>query len=282
MQDQIKLGTHWALTGSLRHDWAETETLSLTAISLSSSYNGNQSSSATTGRIGLVYLSTIGLAPYVSYSTSFLPQSGVSFAGQPFNPLTGKQYEAGLRYQPRSGWVDASVAVYSLTENNVLSTDPDTSHVGYSVETGQERSRGVEASATLHPAKGLNVIANYAYDDVRITKTTIAAQLGKIPFAVPTHQASAWTDYTFQQSRLKGFGLGAGVRYIGPTWMTSTDQYANPSRLFLDAMAHYDIGHWRAQLNVTNLADRRTGVCSNSICQFSQARTVIGSLKWGF
>lgn len=281
-QDQIKFGQHWALTASVRHDWSTIETASPTAETLAGANNGTQDAGATTGRVGLVYLSDLGLAPYVSYSTSFLPQSGVSYAGQTFDPLTGRQYEVGVRYQPKSGVISATLSVYDLTENNVLSTDPDATHLGFEVETGQARSRGVEFETTAHPLAGLNLTASYTYDDVRITKSTVAAQLNRQPFDTPANQASGWTDYTLPFGALKGLGLGAGVRYQGRSYITNTDAQSNGSRTFIDAMVHYDLGPWRAAINATNLADHQTAVCDNTTCEASRARTVIGSLKRSF
>ena len=47
-----------------------------------------------------MYLAPNGLAPYASYSTSFLPITTVDpKTNRPFKPETGRQYEVGLRYQ---------------------------------------------------------------------------------------------------------------------------------------------------------------------------------------
>jgi iron complex outermembrane recepter protein len=74
-QDQVKYG-NWALTIGGRQDWAESETLDKL-----SDITSEQSDSAFTGRVGLVYLSDIGLAPYFSYSTSFFPTVGTGTDG---------------------------------------------------------------------------------------------------------------------------------------------------------------------------------------------------------
>ena len=50
--------------------------------------------------MGVVYKAPNGLAPYLSYSESFFPVSVSEVSGMSFRPTTGKQYEAGLRYQP--------------------------------------------------------------------------------------------------------------------------------------------------------------------------------------
>lgn len=284
-QDQIKLGQHWAVTGSVRYDWSWIDTTNLAGTNFfGGDVKARQDDAAVTGRVGLVYLSDIGLAPYVSYSTSFLPQSGTTFSGQAFDPLTGRQYEVGVRYQPRSGWVSATLSLYDLTENNVLSTDPNLTHAGFQVETGQERSRGVELEVAAHPIPELNITGAYTYDDVRITKSTIASELNGQAQDTPANQASIFADYTFSATWLKGFGLGAGVRYAGQSFDSNSndDGFRNPSQTYIDAVAHYDFGRWRAAINATNLADKEVPVCFSGTCNFGRRRQVIGSLAVRF
>ncbi|TIP97701.1 MAG: TonB-dependent receptor, partial [Mesorhizobium sp.] len=113
-QDQIKY-ENWALTIGGRQDWAKTEILNKLEDSTS-----EQSDSAFTGRVGLVYLSDIGLAPYLSYSTSFYPTIGTDTNGEAFKPETGEQYEVGVKYQPE-GWNSfVTVAAFDLTRENVV------------------------------------------------------------------------------------------------------------------------------------------------------------------
>lgn len=94
VQDQIKY-EKWVLVLGGRNDWAETDN--------KTPLNGghtNAKSQSFTGRGGLVYLFDNGLAPFVSYSESFLPLSGTSIGGSAFEPSTGKQYEVGGKFQP--------------------------------------------------------------------------------------------------------------------------------------------------------------------------------------
>ncbi|WP_159314406.1 TonB-dependent receptor domain-containing protein, partial [Klebsiella pneumoniae] len=55
---------------------------------------------AFSGRAGLTYVADNGVAPYISYSESFLSSSGVDGDGNPFKPSRGKQVEVGVKYQP--------------------------------------------------------------------------------------------------------------------------------------------------------------------------------------
>ncbi len=94
IQDQIKWDRFTlSLTG--RQDWASSESKNLgTRVTTS------RDDKAFTGRAGLTYLFDFGLAPFASYSTSFIPVGGTDFTGNTYKPTTGEGFEAGLKYQP--------------------------------------------------------------------------------------------------------------------------------------------------------------------------------------
>ena len=284
-QDLIKIADHWILTGSLREDWAQTRTTTLAGVNyFGGAARSRSTDDALSGRVGLVYLAPLGLAPYVSYSTSFQPQVGATYGGVAFLPTTARQYEVGLRYEPASKILSLTASLYDLTANNVLATDPILTHVGYEVETGQERSRGLEVELKAHPLTGLSLSAAYTYDDVRITKTTTVADLNNQPQNTPANQASVFADYTFSWSMLRGVGFGAGVRYAGPSYDSddNADGFRNVSQTYIDGVVHYDFGRWRMAINATNLGDKLVPVCFSGACNFSQRRTVIGSVALRF
>ncbi|MCR2761867.1 TonB-dependent receptor, partial [Salmonella enterica] len=80
------------------------------------------------------YLFDNGLAPYYSFTKSFQPTSGMDFGGTPFKPTTGTQHEIGLKYEPPG--VDAAItlALYDITQRNVVTSD--LANPGFSVQTG--------------------------------------------------------------------------------------------------------------------------------------------------
>ncbi len=283
LQDQIRFGSGWMLTAGLRQDWAQSATQNrLTRVKT------EMNDSAFTWRAGLNWVSSIGLAPYASYSRSFFPVSGTDFGGTPFKPTTGEQYEAGLRYQPAGFDALFSAAVFQLTQDNVTTPDPARPNTSFLVQTGQIRSRGLELEAMASPLPGLNLTASYTYQDVEITKTNNPGQLGKTPVVVPGQMASAWTDYTIQSGPVAGLGFGGGVRYVGPTFATPTNTVENASSTLVDATIHYDLGRLnnrlngaRVALNVSNLFDRQYATCYNpNTCAWGLDRTVIGCVKY--
>lgn len=248
LQDQMTLGPNWRLTAGLRHDRAGTDNSD--RLSATSTHRDD---SATTSRLGVSYVMATGLAPYVSYAESFLPQIGADFSGRRFDPTRGKQLEAGVKYQPNQGNAMFTAALFDLTKTNVQTIDPN--HVGYNVQTGEVRSRGIEFEVKQEILRGLNVSAQYTLTDTKVTKSS-DADLGKQLPNVPRHMASAWMDYKMNGDHWRGLGFGLGIRHVGKRFDDTTNSLVSRSYALVDAAATYDFGHWAMAFNVNNLLDK--------------------------
>jgi iron complex outermembrane recepter protein len=281
LQDQIKLGGLMTLLG-IRHDRADTDTLNNFTNKTAS-----QSDEATTKRAGLLYLFDSGVAPYVSYSESFQPQVGTDFSGAAFKPTTGKQWEAGVKYQPTFFNALFTAAVFDITRENVTTADP--AHPPFSIQLGEVVSRGLELESRVSLSNELDILAAYTYLDAKVRQST-GTDLGKHPVGVPQNAASLWADYTFRRGALNGFGLAGGVRYIGPTAGDAANTVEVPEYTLFDAALHYDLAYldprfkgFKLQINATNLFDRvYTASClaAPNQCFYGLRRTVLGSLTY--
>jgi iron complex outermembrane receptor protein len=181
LQEQMKVAEKWVVLLGGREDWANTTTHDRLAGTTTV-----QDDHKFSGRAGVVYLSDIGLAPYVSYSQSFLPSSGTDYSGTPLKPTTGAQYEAGIRYQPKDMASYVTVSAYDIREHNVLETDPD--HPGFAIQTGEIRSRGVDVEGLLSLVDGLDVRVAYTADPVRTIQSIDPSAIG----ARPTVSREPW------------------------------------------------------------------------------------------
>ncbi|ARP81326.1 TonB-dependent siderophore receptor [Bordetella genomosp. 8] len=276
VQDQVKLDK-WILTLGGRQDWARSNSQDRLAGDAT-----RQDDDAFTGRAGLGYQFDNGVVPYVSYSTSFLPQAGATKDSTPFRPTKGEQYEVGVKYQPPGGNSYVAVAVYDLTQKNVLTTDP--TDVNFSVQTGKIRSRGVELEGKANLTRNLDLLASYTFNDIRVKSSNNPAEEGNIPIVTPEHMASAWLNYTLPSGLLRGLGMGAGVRYIGKTYADVANTITNDDAVLFDAGLHYEIRGWRLGLNVINLFNKETIVCRNNTlnCRYGQERTFVGTLSYSW
>ena len=276
VQDQMKY-QKWLLVLSGREDWLSTTTNDNLAGTSSI-----QRSSAFSGRAGLMYLFDSGIAPYVSYSTSFQPVIGNNAYGSPLVPLRSKQVEAGVKYQPTFMNATFSAALFDLRQNNALTAAPDPALTG-NVQTGQIRSRGLELEATAELTENLKLLAAYTLQDVKVTQgSALDPTVGKTPTATPRNIASLWLDYSMTAGPLRGLGFGAGVQYFGPTFATSDNALTVGSFTVADAAVHYTIPHWRFVLSANNLFDRTyVARCGNTTrCQYGERRNVLLTARY--
>ncbi|MFE0759245.1 TonB-dependent siderophore receptor [Inquilinus sp. NPDC058860] len=283
-QEQMKWGGLSLLLGA-RADWAETET-DARALPGGASTLSHQADAAVTWRAGLVYEFDNGLAPYLSYSTSFEPVSGTDFHSQPFKASTAEQYEIGVKYQPDGFAGFFTVALFDITQTNVKTADPDPTHPYASIQTGEIRSRGVELEAHAEVTDNLSLLGSVTVLDIVNTESTDFKD--KRPFGVPDRLASLWADYSFTDGTLDGLALGAGVRYVGSSWGNAENTLKVPDVTLFDLGLRYDLGMLQPELegtqvsvNVSNLFDREfVASCWNETsCFYGTRRTITAGLK---
>ncbi|PZA13913.1 TonB-dependent siderophore receptor [Rhodopseudomonas palustris] len=279
-QDQISLGG-WRATLGIRHDWAEQSTESRLAGSRS-----NQSDDKTTYRAGLLYLFDSGVAPYVSYSTSFEPVTGVGADGQPFIPTTAEQYEAGIKYQPTFLPMLFTASVFDIRQQNVLSPS---SIPGFNVQQGEVRSKGVEFEARGNVTDSLELIGALTFLDTRVAQSSNALIVGNRPQAVPDFFGSLWANYTFRSGPVTGLTFGGGIRHVGASYGDDANTLRTPAYTVVDAALKYDLANVAPSLkgtmltlNVNNLFDKEyySSCSSGFYCQFGNRRTVLAGVRY--
>jgi iron complex outermembrane receptor protein len=284
-QDQIRYD-NWVGTFGLRYDFSDIESTNrLTGTTVS---NDDQ---RLTWRAGLTYLFDNGLAPYASYSTSFLPTLGTDQAGNPFKAQTAEQYEIGLKYEPPVGRGIITVSLFDMTLENALTPDP--TNALFNLQTGEQRVRGVEIEGKYELTPELDLLAAYAYSNSEILKSNRASELGREMLRLPEHQGSVWVNY--RPSAFEGLTLNAGVRAMSSYQTDSTylPELRIPGRALVDIGAEYDFGAidkdfsgTRLRVNVTNLFDKEyVSHCLNTTggsCNYGAGRAITASLKYSW
>ena len=282
-QDQAKLGD-FILTLSGRHDWSR-----ITNYRLADDRTAKQNRFSY--RVGGTYVTPSGIAPYLSYATSFEPVVGQSREGDAFSPSVGRQIEIGVKYDGRNLSPDvklfATAAAYRIRQSNV--TTPDPVNTAFTVQTGEATVEGVEFELVTRIRDAFSLNASYTYADARVTESNVLGEEGARLFGQPRHKASLFADYGFTRGALTGFGLGAGVRHVSnspgalPGPFTPIVYYTGRSTL-ADAVIRYTTADWRFAVNATNLFDKRyAGRCTGPVgCFFGQARQVIATVTRGF
>ncbi len=269
-RDQIALGERWNAVFGLRHDTASTySTDHLTQSREDSSDN------AITGSGALMYEIAPGVRPYISYATSFYPNSGTNVDGNTFKPESGRQWEAGVKIDLDDGATSITVAAFDLERRNVLQADPVND--GYSIAVGKQRTRGAELGWASDLGNGLSLMGGYAYlsavvvDDGGQVPSTNNTRLN----SVPRHSFNVTARYRMQGS-LAGWELTGGLRAEGSRY---TYGYDIPGYLVADAGVAYDAGRWRAALTMNNLFDKQyyAGGVRNAVA-LGDGRTTLVSL----
>jgi iron complex outermembrane receptor protein len=284
-QDQIAFN-RWRLTLGGRYDWVEGVTTDRLVGGTTT-----QKDEAFTGRIGLVYLFDNGFAPYLSYSTSFEPEIGLDSHGSPFKPTTAKQYEIGVKYQPKESDNFVAVSIFDLTRQNILTqdTNPPASNPWGQIQVGEARVRGVELETKIKLTPGFDMIGAYTYLHSEIVKSNNGDE-GWPLFMTPRHQLALWGEYRFRTGMLAGLGIGAGVRYRDKAW-GSSHELKVPSHKLFDASLTYDFGKsnpgWNGLslvVSVRNLSDKKyLSTCSHwEGCFYGEGRTMSAMLKYGW
>lgn len=279
IQDQIALD-NWRLTLGGREDWVEVDTR---FHQLETSNRDRDS--AFSGNLGLSYVFDNGLTPYLSYTESFQPASGANVSStESFKPTEGRQYELGLKYQAPGSDTLLTAAVFDLRQENV-----SVSEAGITRQVGELQVRGLELEATSELNQNLKLVASYTYTDSEILK---GDDQGNQMQQLPRNQATAWADYTWHSGLLDGFGMAAGVRYVGDSYgnTSNTDLGYVGSYTVYDASLHYDLSRLNSSLQGVSVAvdgknllnKEYLSTCDGYWCYYGDERNVVASLnyKW--
>nr|WP_255567238.1 TonB-dependent receptor [Erwinia sp. S38] len=278
----------WRATLGARHDWSSISTVD----NLPNGQDFKQRDEATTLRAGLNYLFDNGVAPYFTWAQSFQPTNQLDSSSKPFDPSRGELYEAGVKYQPKSLPALFTLAVFNLTQDKVLTTDPN--NTAYYVQGGKIRSRGVELEARGQLSEQFSVIGAMTWQDVQYVQDSNPDVVGRKPLRVPGRFGSLWLNWqAAEASAVAGLGAGIGGRFSnGTKGGTMENQFDTAGYGVIDAEIHYDLGHLatdlkggKVQVTAHNLTDRQyvTSCFTDSQgCFYGAERAVMAKLSWDF
>ena len=247
LQDQIALGEHWQAIVGVRvdrfylrfHDNRTDRDLARVDHLVSP-------------RGGLIFKPVQQASLYASYSVSHLPGSGDQFASltpttQTLEPERFVNREIGAKWDVTPSLAITS-AIYRLDRSNSQAPDPnDPSRV---VQTGAQRTTGVELGASGDVTDRWQLAGAWATQRARIVSSTKSGDAGATVPLVPQNTLSLWNKV--QLTPTLGIGLGAVHQ--------SRVYAALDNAVTLPAFTRYDAGlyislleHSRLQVNLENL-----------------------------
>ena len=270
LQDQMEWN-QWLLMLGLRHDSSKS--------SVDGTPSGSRDDSELSKRFGLMYRSAMGLNPYISYAESFQGVAGFNKANEAYKPLRGKQWEAGVKYQPPGENLTVTASVFDMIEKNrqvagVVNGQADT------VQVGEAHARPGTGG---HGLAGPDGPGGHLHLPESQDHQGHGRRLGPAAGQHSVEHGVAVGQYRFSAFGVPGFLAGAGVRYNGHSFDGVGNNRVEGVTLY-DAVLAYDRGPFRVALNVTNLFDKEyVGTCiARGDCFYGTRRTVVGSVTYRF
>jgi len=215
-----------------------------------------------TPRFGLSYSIDNNTSIYAVYDKAFIPQSGILTGGGKIKPITGVNTEFGIKKDWFDGRFNTTLSVYRIIKQNELTSDPTDATRTHSIVLGEKRVQGIELDLRGELAKGLQLIANYAYTDGKVTKVTPGVntiQVGDVVPGFAKHTVNNWLTYTLQEGLLKGAGVSTGFSWqIGrvPGSWSRTDNKPLPDYFRLDGGLFWGSGNIKITGNVFNILNK--------------------------
>ncbi|SDC82698.1 iron complex outermembrane recepter protein [Paracidovorax valerianellae] len=227
-------GVH--LVTALRHERIALEVNNRRAITATSPAAFDRSYTPTTGRLGVVWDVAPGANVYAQYATAGDPPSGslstASFADVANNSAltTGRQAEVGSKFDFWGGRGTATVAAFQITRRNIASQDPN--NPAFTVQVGEQSSRGVEVAAGLRLTDRWQVQANAMRARARYEQFVQGgvSLAGRTPINTPESVANLWLGYAITPA----LQATAGVRRVGRIYADAANTQYWPSYTLLD------------------------------------------------
>ena len=231
---------------------------------------------------GLIFDINSIYSAYASYTGIFQPQSYRDETGKFLDPVTGKNYEAGIKAEYLDGRVNASFGVFRIEQDNVGQMDPNTLVPGstdnaYTTAKGVV-SKGFEAEVSGELAPGWNLVAGVSFAIARDAKDQ------RINPEMPQTRAHLFTAY-----RLPGawsaLTVGGGVNWQSSSYypFDNSAPFEQQSLTIVNVMARYAFTpKISGQININNLLDKKYYSNFAGQGQFGTPRNLMATLSYKF
>jgi iron complex outermembrane receptor protein len=271
---------------------------------LNSALDFRSTAAAVTPQYGLLFKATPSLAAFASYAESFVPGynplSNLDGTTRPPKSTEGSGFDVGLKANLFDGRISSTFTVFDVRNRNIITdlayTAADGAVKVFNLQSGEQRSRGVEFDATVTVTDNWQVYASYSYMYARITefsghdvailtqdpesldpagranyKNVRRYHNAPLQMSAP-HLANFWTRYNFTRGMLKGAYCGAGVNYVrDQTLLPDSPVSAYQTYALFSALLGYSWA-WRGshldlELLGKNLADEYYRPSQSSRCR---------------
>ena len=285
-QEGLYVTTRWNLADPLkvilgaRLDWYD-------ATSIYDQINDQYYTSGKTREVrhltryaGVIYDLDDNHSVYASYTDIFQPQTEKNGEGGGIKPITGENYEVGIKGEYFGGALNASASVFQIDQLNRAAEVADArtctfipvGAYGCYEAAGKVRSQGVELEINGALTPNWQVGAGYTFAQAKYEKDADAAKEGTLfDTDVPRHMFKASTTYRLQ-GELNHWRIGANLYSQSSTYNKGRNVFGNfqieqEAYALVGLMAGYQVNkHLDTQLNINNVFDKKyyQGIASNS------------------
>ena len=284
VQDQIDLGGGLQVRLGGRYD-----DIRLTTLNRTNGASSARDFSRFSPQAGLVYETSKTLSFYAAYGEGFRANIGADVAGRLFDPETSRSAEVGAKLNLLDGKLTGTVALFSLTKDNVLAADP--ANPGFSVPIGRARSRGLEVDLNGKLPGDVDLLLSYAFVDATARAAvldpnfSLNIRVGDRLINIPRHQFNVQAAKGFQLTDDLKLTLGGGVQHTGGRLGETATQFFLPAYTLARAFVRADITT-RIELfaEVSNLfnATYYTNSFAQLWVQPGQPRAATASVRYKF
>lgn len=264
-----------------------------------SAHNQYSISNQLTKYAGLVYDLNDQHSIYVSYTDIFKPQNYLDASNKLLDPVTGRNYEMGIKGEYFNGALNTSASLFRIDQKNRAFRNADqTQCAGYPTVTcysaaGEVRSEGVEFELQGAITPSWQVAAGYTVAIARYRKDANASNVGELfDTDTPRHLFKLSTMYHLPGD-LQNWHIGGSIYRQGSIYNKGTVS-GTPFNITQNAYTVTDLVlGWQAtqkldlRLNINNVFDKKYyNALSGSVTfpsnVYGEPRNVMLSAKYQF
>jgi outer membrane receptor for ferric coprogen and ferric-rhodotorulic acid len=237
---------------------------------------------------GVIYDLNDTYSVYASYTDIFKPQNNLDASGDVIEPMTGTNYEIGLKGEYLDGRLNASAAVFRMLQENrskllESSACPNPSVACYEA-AGEVESKGIDLELAGLLAQGWEASIGYTYVEATYRKDSNANNEGRLfDPRQPRHQFKASTTYHLPGA-LDQWRIGGSLSSRNSTFQqTQTYRTEQDAYTLVNLMLGYRVNeHLDTRVNLNNVFDKTyfSSINSNASVAYGEPRNLMFSLKW--
>lgn len=213
---------------------------------------------------GIVYSLDDSHSIYTSWTEIYQPQGSTDKNGELIEPITGTNYEVGIKGEYFDGQLNANLSAFLIKQQNRATDDlsgpnpcPGSTYGYCKRASGEVESKGLETEISGAITENWQLMAGYTYVKTEYTKDVDNSIIGKVFDAtLPKHQFKLSTTYRLP-AELNKWVVGTNIYAQNATQANDYDKIKQSGYYTVGVNTKYQYNkNIDFQLNVYNLFDK--------------------------